>query len=149
MLEISKIIPSTRIYRESRPVGKPTMWFPNRPDTNRPVQAQTQARSLKFWIYKVEELHYPCSENEGVISFAVTAKLICAFVFAYAYCWFSHVAAHMMRSTNFQPFQNLHKVLCRAYVEPKCSLFANFTLRHHCKSSRPVKHSYQCHSYQT
>ena len=33
----------------SRLVGKPTMWFPNRSDTNRPVQLQKQARSLKFW----------------------------------------------------------------------------------------------------
>ena len=47
------------------PRGKPTMWFPNRSDTNRPVQSQKQARSLKFWIYKVEELYYPCSENKG------------------------------------------------------------------------------------
>ena len=31
-------------------VGKPTMWFPNRSDTNRPVQAQKRARSLKFRI---------------------------------------------------------------------------------------------------
>ena len=30
-------------------VGKPTMWFPNRSDTNLPVQLQKQARSLKFW----------------------------------------------------------------------------------------------------
>ena len=30
-------------------VGKPTMWFPNRSDTNRAVQAQKRARSLKFW----------------------------------------------------------------------------------------------------
>ena len=30
-------------------VGKPTMWFPNRSDTNRPVQTQKIARSLKFW----------------------------------------------------------------------------------------------------
>ena len=29
---------------------KPTMWFPNRFDTNRPVQLQKLARSLKFWI---------------------------------------------------------------------------------------------------
>ena len=35
------------------------------------------------------------SENKGVISFAVTAKLICVFVFAYADCWFSHEAAHI------------------------------------------------------
>ena len=33
----------------SRLVGKPTMWFLNRSDTNRPVQLQKQARSLKFW----------------------------------------------------------------------------------------------------
>ena len=74
-------------------VGKPTMWFPNWSDTNRPVQAQKQARSLKFWIYKVEELCY--SKNKALISFAVTAKLICVFVFAYADCWFSHVTAHI------------------------------------------------------
>ena len=33
----------------SRLVGKPTMWFLNRSDTNRAVQLQKQARSLKFW----------------------------------------------------------------------------------------------------
>ena len=49
----------------SRLVGKPTMWFPNRSDTNRLIQSQKRARSLKFWIYKVEELYYPCSENKG------------------------------------------------------------------------------------
>ena len=41
------------------------MWFPNKSDTNRPVPAQKQARSLKFWIYKVEELYYPNSEKKG------------------------------------------------------------------------------------
>ena len=49
----------------SRLVGKPTMWFPNRSDTNRPVQLQKQDRSLKFWNEVVEELYYPCSENKG------------------------------------------------------------------------------------
>ena len=46
-------------------------------------------------LYSQEEegLYYPCSENKTLISFAVTAKLICAFVFAYANYWFSHVAA--------------------------------------------------------
>ena len=34
----------------SRLVGKPTVWFRNRSDTNRAVQAQKQARSLKFRI---------------------------------------------------------------------------------------------------
>ena len=39
-----------QLQNMSRLVGKPTMWFPNRSDTNRPVQAQKRARSLKFWI---------------------------------------------------------------------------------------------------
>ena len=34
-------------------------------------------------------------KTKVLISFTVTAKLICAFVFADAYCWFSHVKAHM------------------------------------------------------
>ena len=38
------------MYDMIRLVGKPTMWFPNRSDTNRPVQAQKKARSLKFRI---------------------------------------------------------------------------------------------------
>ena len=49
----------------SRLVGKQTMWFTSRSDTNRAVQAQKQARSLKFQIKKEEEVHYPCSENKG------------------------------------------------------------------------------------
>ena len=41
------------------------MWFPNRSDTNRSVQLQKQARSLKFWSQVEEELYYPSSENKG------------------------------------------------------------------------------------
>ena len=54
-------------YQMSRLVRKPTMWFPNRSDTNRPVQAQKRARSLKlkFWIEVEEELYYPNIENKG------------------------------------------------------------------------------------
>ena len=35
------------------------------------------------------------AKTKALISFAVSAKLICVFVFAYADCWFSHEAAHM------------------------------------------------------
>ena len=42
-----------------------TMWFPNRSDTNRPVQSQMQARRLKFRIEVGEVLYYPSSENKG------------------------------------------------------------------------------------
>ena len=44
------------------------MWFPNRSDTNRSVQAQKRARSLKFRIYVEEELYYPISENKHLFS---------------------------------------------------------------------------------
>ena len=35
------------------------------------------------------------AKTKALISFAVTAKLICVFVFAYAKRWFSHDAAQM------------------------------------------------------
>ena len=38
---------------------------------------------------------FPVAKTEALISFAVTAKLICAFVFAHANCWFSHAGAHL------------------------------------------------------
>ena len=50
-------------------MGKPTIWFPNRSDTNRPVQLQKQARSLKFRIEEEEELYYPSSEIKGADQF--------------------------------------------------------------------------------
>ena len=44
---------------------KPVLGFPTRSDTNRAVQLQKVARSLKFRIKEVEGLYYPCSENKG------------------------------------------------------------------------------------
>ena len=35
------------------------------------------------------------AKTKALISFAVTAKLICVFVFAYAKRWFSHDAAYL------------------------------------------------------
>ena len=46
-------------------MGKPTLWFPTRSDTNRSVQSQKRARILKFRIQVEEELYYPSSENKG------------------------------------------------------------------------------------
>ena len=36
------------------------------------------------------------AKTKALINFPVTAKLICVFVFAYAKCWFSHDAAHIV-----------------------------------------------------
>ena len=69
------------------------MWFSNRSDTNQPVQSQKMAKDWKFWkrhcTIRVEK-------TKMLISFVVTVKLICVFVFAYANCWFSHEAAHLL-----------------------------------------------------
>ena len=54
------------------------------------------ARGLKFQIKKVEGLYYLCSENKGTDQLAVTAKLICFFVFAHAKSLFSHDKAHLI-----------------------------------------------------
>ena len=35
------------------------------------------------------------AKTKALISFAVTAKVICAFVFAYANCWFSHAMTQL------------------------------------------------------
>ena len=79
--------------RESRISG-----FPTRSDTNRPVQSQKQARSLKFRILEEENLYYLCSENKGADQLLrnCEADLICAFVFAQAKIRFSHDAAQLI-----------------------------------------------------
>ena len=65
-------------------------------DTNQPVQSQKQARNLKFWIKEEEDCTVGVAKTKALISFAATAKLICAFVFVYAKFIFSHDAARIV-----------------------------------------------------
>ena len=50
---------------------------------------------LEIWIWNVEELYYPCSENKDADLRAKTKMLICTFVFAYVAWCFCHGAAHL------------------------------------------------------
>ena len=59
--------------------------FPTRLDTDRPVQSQKKARSLKFLILEEEEIYYPCSENKG-------AGQLCSVIIS-----FSYDAAHIIQ----------------------------------------------------
>ena len=76
---------------------KPTMWYSNR-------SGQTQTELYKHrggleaenFVLRKKNCTIPVAKTKVLISFAVTAKLICAFVFAYAQCWFSHDAAHIL-----------------------------------------------------
>ena len=55
-------------------------------------------RWLETWNFgfrKKRNCTIRVAKTKALISFAVTSKLICVFVFAYADCWFFHEAAHM------------------------------------------------------
>ena len=54
---------------------------------------------------------FPLPLTKSLISFAVTAKLICASVFAYADCLFSHAVAHIVQSIVFL-IRNYYLLVC-------------------------------------
>ena len=60
---------------------KPAMWFLNRSDTNRAVQAQKMVRNWKFEFRKKRICTIGVAKTKALISFPVTAKLIYVFVF--------------------------------------------------------------------
>ena len=51
-------------------------------------------------------------KTKALISFTLSAKLFCAFVFAYSKCWFSHDAAHLLPPLVFLN----HNLFCMLYV---------------------------------
>ena len=86
--------------------------FPTRSDTNR--AAYSHRRWLETWNFgfrKQRDCTIQVAKTKALISFAVTAKLICVFVFAYAKIRFSHVAAHIWCSfvPNFSTQQSLKR----------------------------------------
>ena len=93
---------------------KPTILIPTRSDTNLAVQSQKMVRGWKFWIKKVAELYYPCSENK-------CAYLICAFVFAYADCWFSHAAAQI--TSHLQIMVQIFDIIIKDDITMKLFIF--------------------------
>ena len=59
---------------------------------NEPRRGKTnRLYNHRRWL---EAGNFRVAKTKALISFAVTAKLIYAFGFAYANCWFSHEAAH-------------------------------------------------------
>ena len=76
---------------------KPTIWI-----FNQAVQSQDKARSLKLWIQVEKRNCIICvAKTKTQISCAVTAQLICVFVFAHANLWFSHAKAKVANSCVF------------------------------------------------
>ena len=89
-------------------------------DTNQAVQSLNMARGLKSRIQREEEVYYTCSEKtKALISFAVTAKLICVFVFAYAKSRFSNNEAQLWHSLGIQYNCRTLENLVFAYAKSK------------------------------
>ena len=61
------------------------------------VQAQKMAQRREVLDLDSRGLILRVAISKALISFAVTAKLICAFGFAYAKCWYSHDAVQINR----------------------------------------------------
>ena len=78
-------------------VRKPTIWV-------RPGSTQTGLYSHRRWHeagnfgLRKKNCTICVVKTKALISLVVTAKLICAFVFAFADCWFSHAVAHKILS---------------------------------------------------
>ena len=72
---------------------KPTMLFLNRSDTTGLYKRRSWLAAGNFGFRTYRNCTIRAAKTKALISFAVTAKLICVFVFAYADCWFSHEAA--------------------------------------------------------
>ena len=62
------------------------------------VPAQKMTIGWKFRIYKEGNYTVSVATTKALISFTFTVKLISAFVFANADCWFSHDAAQLSNS---------------------------------------------------
>ena len=58
--------------------------FSTRSDTNRAVQPHKMVRGLKLGLRRFSDCTIYVVKTKAMISWAVTAQLICAFVFAYA-----------------------------------------------------------------
>ena len=88
-----------------------------------PSHTQTRLYShwkwLEAWNFVLRKKRYctiQVAKTKALISFAVTAKLICVFVFAYADSWFSHDAAHLCKEQSWLQAPNLWNV-CHAQLK--------------------------------
>ena len=125
------------------------MWFPNRSDTNRPVQAQKKAKSLKFRIYVEEELYYPSSENKGAdqlrgyreadlrLCFRLSRLLVFPWGGSFVLLFKAPVNNFLAMSRWSQSFLGLaqgHKLVPRVGIEPRTSGFGV-----QCYTTRPPR----------
>ena len=76
-------------------VTKPTFGFRPGPTQTELYSRRRRLEAGNFGFRKKRNCTIRVTKTKALICFAVTAKLICAFVFSYADCWFSHAAAQL------------------------------------------------------
>ena len=86
-------------------------------------------RWLEAWNFVFSRKKRFCTiqvaKTKALISFAVSTKLICVFVFAYANCWFSHAGAQIVFSLYTWSLKTLYRTESGRF---KYLLFRPFTL---------------------
>ena len=65
------------------------------PTQTRLYSYRSRLKAGNFRFKNKKDCTSPVAKTKALTGFAVTAKLICVFVFAYAKCWYSHEAAQM------------------------------------------------------
>ena len=91
----------------SRIMRKPTFWFSTWSDENQAVQSRKTARDLKFRMYEVEGLYYPCSENKDADQLRGYREADLCLCFRICNVGFSHDAAHLFI---YERNNKIHKV---------------------------------------
>ena len=74
---------------------KPALWFLNRSDTTSLYNHRQWLDTGNLGFRKKRNCTIRVAKTKALISFAVTAKVISAFGFANAGCWFSHEVANI------------------------------------------------------
>ena len=82
---------------------KPTIGFPPGPTQTKLYKYRGWLETGNFGNRKKKNCTICVAKTNALISFAITAKLICAFVFAYAKSWFSHDAAQIVVDSTVSP----------------------------------------------
>ena len=80
----------------SRVVRKPRFGFQPGPTQTRLYNYRRWLEALNLGFRKKRDCTTYVAKTKALISFAVTAKLIFVFVFAYAKSWFYHGATHFL-----------------------------------------------------
>ena len=69
----------------------------SRPTQTEQYKHKSRIEDWNFGFKKYENCTIHVAKTQALISFAVLAKLICVFVFAYANCWSCHDAPQIMK----------------------------------------------------